>query len=109
MAEARRLGHKVSFSVLYYAKGQGKAVLKEEIGAAEGRYIRKLRPPLNAQIPREDNWRRYDFNAAALKVTLEEILKKEADVLGSAVDRCQEHSLMSALWSLAPDGLYMPP
>lgn len=72
--EAKQYGYRVTFDVLYYAKSTQKAALEEELGAAEGMYIRKLRPPLNTQIPQESNWRKYDYNAAAATVTLEEIL-----------------------------------
>ena len=76
LREAKRKGHTVAFSVLYYAKSTTKAAIAEEIGSAEGRYIRMLRPPLNTQIPHTDNWRKYDYNPAALTVTLDEILGK---------------------------------
>ena len=49
----------------------------EEIGEAEGFYIRQYLPALNTQIPKESDWRKYDYNANALTVTLEEILKDE--------------------------------
>ena len=75
LREAKQKGHTVTFSVVYYAKSKRKSDIDEEIGAAEGEYIRRLRPPLNTQIPHANNWREYDYNPAALTVTLEEILK----------------------------------
>ena len=75
LREAKQQGHVVSFRVLYYAKSERVYEITEEIGAAEGKYIRQLRPPLNTQIPHADNWRKYDYNPAALTVTLEGILK----------------------------------
>ena len=74
LREAKQREHRVTFEVLYYAKSKNKDELEEELGAAEGMYIRKLRPPLNTQIPQESNWRKYDYNAKANAVTLEEIL-----------------------------------
>ena len=75
LREAKQQGHTVSFKVLCYAKSKRKSDIDEEIGAAEGEYIRRLRPPLNTQIPHANNWREYDYNPAALTVTFEEILK----------------------------------
>ncbi len=72
--EAKCRGHSVSFDVLRYARCARKSDIIEEIGSAEGEYIRKYRPPLNTQIPKEFNWRKYDYNAAATTVTLDEIL-----------------------------------
>ena len=74
LREAKRREHRVTFEVLCYAKSKSKDDLEEELGAAEGYYIRKLRPLLNTQIPKESDWRKYDYNAAAVTVTLEEIL-----------------------------------
>lgn len=74
LREAKQHEHRVTFDVLCYAKSSQKHDLEEELGAAEGYYIRKLRPPLNTQIPHADNWRKYDYNAKANAITLEEIL-----------------------------------
>ena len=70
LAEAKRKGHTVCMDVLYYATGDS----EEEIGQAEGEYIRLYRPPLNTQIPKESDWRKYDNNAEAATITLDEIL-----------------------------------
>lgn len=74
LREAKQREHRVTFEVLCYAKSKSKDDLEEELGAAEGYYIRKFRPLLNTQIPKESDWRKYDYNAAAVTVTLEEIL-----------------------------------
>ena len=66
LAEAKQRGHKINFDVMYYAKSKGKAEIEEEIGRTEGEYIRKYRPPLNTQIPKESNWREYDYNPRAV-------------------------------------------
>ena len=58
--EIKKKGHDVTFSVLYYAKETKRNAIDEEIGAKEGEYIRKYRPLLNTQIPKEDSWRKYD-------------------------------------------------
>ena len=73
-AEAKRNGLVVRFEVLYYATSKWYSAIKEEIGEAEGKYIRSLRPPLNYQIPKESNWKKYDVNPTARTITLPQIL-----------------------------------
>ena len=73
-SEAKRNGFIVRFDVLYYANSKYRKDIIEEIGEAEGKYIRALRPPLNYQIPKENKWKKYDINPAARTITLEEIL-----------------------------------
>lgn len=70
LAEARRKDHTIGFGVLYYAQSGDYISRGVEIGEKEGEYIRKYRPVLNAQIPKEENWRKYDTN----KVDAREIL-----------------------------------
>ena len=74
LAEAKRKGHRVRFEKIYDAESKLPTEIEEEIGKAEGRFIRQYRPPLNTQIPKEENWRKYDYNAHALTVTLDEII-----------------------------------
>ncbi len=74
LAEAKRRGYKVNFDVLYYARSSLPAEIEEEIGKAEGEFIRRYRPPLNTQIPKESDWHRYDYNSSATTITLDEIL-----------------------------------
>ena len=75
MAEAQRRGYTVSFGVLYYAKSKWKKDITEEIGKAEGEFIRKYKPLLNTQIPREANWQKYAVNRDASKMTADEFIK----------------------------------
>ena len=75
-AEAKRKGHSVKYDVLYYANSKYRKAIIEEIGEAEGQFIRALRPPLNYQIPKESNWRKYDINPSAQTITLNEILNR---------------------------------
>ena len=72
LSEIQRNGHPIEFDVLYYAKAKGAAAIKEEIGSKEGEYIRQYRPVLNTQIPKAENWRKWDVNA----VDAREVLKK---------------------------------
>ena len=77
IAEAQRTRHNVKFDVVYYAKEHEKRAIEEEIGQKEGEYIRKYRPPLNHQIPKEDNWRFYEANENSKTITLAEILQQD--------------------------------
>ena len=60
LAQAKRKGHKISFDVLYNAKGTNYYTIKNEIGKKEGEYIRLYKPILNMQIPKEENWKQYE-------------------------------------------------
>ena len=70
-AEAYRKGHRIQFDVLYHAAEHNQSNITEEIGQKEGEYIRQYKPVLNTQIPREDDWRKFDVCA----VDAREILK----------------------------------
>lgn len=45
--------------------------ITEEIGQKEGEYIRKYLPPLNTQIPKEEDWRKFEVR----KINEQEIIK----------------------------------
>lgn len=62
LEEARRKGHGITFDVLYYAKSRRYADKLAEIGEKEGEYIRRHRPVLNTQIPKEEDWHKWDTN-----------------------------------------------
>ena len=74
LSEIQRNGHKIEFDVLYYAKAKGAAAIKEEIGRKEGEYIRQYRPVLNTQIPKAENWRKWDVNAVDAREVLKQFL-----------------------------------
>ena len=74
LAEARRKGHDIGFDVLYYAKGRTRIDKFAEIGEKEGEYIRKHNPILNTQIPKEEDWGRWDTKTVDAKSVLESIL-----------------------------------
>ena len=76
MAEAQRQGYAIEFDVLYNAKSKWKKDIDEEIGKAECFFIRKYKPLLNAQIPHEDNWKKYTLNRKATEMTADEFIKK---------------------------------
>ena len=60
IAEAQRNGCNVDFDVLYYAKGGTESEIRNDIGRIEGELIRQYMPPLNTQIPHEDDWHKHD-------------------------------------------------
>lgn len=62
MAEAQRKGYSISFDVLYYATARTPSTIIEEIGEKEGEYIRQYQPVLNTQIPKAENWHKFDIN-----------------------------------------------
>ena len=74
LAEAQRKGHSIDFDVLYDAKRKRYAEVEEEIGSKEGEYIRQYRPVLNTQIPKAENWRKWDVNAVDAREVLKQFL-----------------------------------
>lgn len=60
LAEVRRRGHPITFDVLYYAKSKGVANQLAEIGEKEREYIRRYMPILNTQIPKVEDWNKYE-------------------------------------------------
>ena len=71
LSEIQRNGHSINFDVLYNAKSAKRSELEEELGQKECEYIRKYRPILNTQIPKESDWHKYDVQ----KVDAKSILK----------------------------------
>jgi len=62
LSEIQRNGHPIEFDVLYYAQANGTAAIHEEIGSKEGECIRQYRPVLNTQIPKEEDWHKWNSN-----------------------------------------------
>ena len=71
MSEARRKGHNITSDVLYYANGRRYAEKMAEIGEKEGEYIRRYRPILNAQIPKDSDWTKWDLTGLGKVVKVE--------------------------------------
>ena len=71
LAEAQRKGQKVVFDVLYYAKSEKMKDIENEIGEKEGEFIRNHRPILNTQIPKAEDWHKWDV----VEVDAREVLK----------------------------------
>lgn len=71
LAEAEQKGHRICFDVLYYGKQKGYNAVKEEIGIKEGEYIRAHKPALNTQIPKENDYHKFDVCRVQAKEILE--------------------------------------
>lgn len=65
----------MEFDVLYYAKSQKYYDIVNEIGEKEGELIREYLPLLNAQIPKKENWRKWDIHILDVKEILNQLLK----------------------------------
>lgn len=74
MAEAKEKGHDIGFDVLYYAKSRRYADKLAEIGEKEGEYIRHHNPMLNTQIPKVEDWHKYEHKEVNAGEVLQEIL-----------------------------------
>ena len=74
LSEIQRNGHPIEFDVLYYAKAKEAGAIKEEIGSKEGEYIRQHRPVLNTQIPKAEDWRKWETNMVDAAEVLKELL-----------------------------------
>lgn len=74
IAEAQRKGHTITFDVLYYAKSKCIANQLAEIGDKEGEYIRRHKPILNTQIPKAEDWKKYDNNEVNAREVLRQII-----------------------------------
>ncbi len=77
LAEAQRKGKTVGFDVLYYAKNKGKLAFLNEIGEKEGAFIREYRPILNTQIPKEEDWHKWDVEEVNAREVLKLLLDNE--------------------------------
>ena len=75
LAEAQRKGQIIGFDVLYYAKREKMKDIENEIGEKEGEFIRNHRPILNTQIPKEEDWHRWEV----AEVDAREVLKLRLD------------------------------
>lgn len=73
LAEWQRKGHDIGFDVLYYATTRGRVNQLAEIGEKEGEYIRKHNPILNTQIPKAEDWHKYEQNQVNAREILQNI------------------------------------
>ena len=74
LSEIQRNGHAIDFDVLYYAHTKGAAAIREEIGRKEGEYIRQYKPVLNTQIPKAEDWHKWETNMVDARAVLKDLL-----------------------------------
>lgn len=74
MSDIQRQGHPITFGVLYYAKNTNYLAIDWEIGEKESEYIRELRPCLNTQIPKKENWQTFDVREIDEQAIYEQFL-----------------------------------
>lgn len=74
MREAKQRGLKLHFDVLYRSQETDPDKINEDIGQQEGILIRKYMPLLNYQIPKEEDWHKFNTNKLASKITLDQLL-----------------------------------
>lgn len=77
IAEAQRKGHAIAFDVLYYSKGGTEFQIHEDIGRKEGELIRQYMPLLNHQIPKEEDWHKFDVKKLDAEEIRKQLLGKE--------------------------------
>lgn len=77
---AQFMGYQINFSPIYYASSIGDKEMQDEIGFKEGELIRANLPPLNYQIPKEEDYHKYTVNKKAETITLMEILGKNEKI-----------------------------
>ena len=61
--------------MLYYAAARGTSAIEQEIGEKECEYIRQYQPVLNTQIPKEEDWHKWETNTLDAKKILHDILE----------------------------------
>lgn len=76
LAQMQREGHPIGFDVLYYASSTGYSDTIEEIGYIEGVYLRQYRPALNTQIPKVEDWHKFEVKPVATEDELRRLLAK---------------------------------
>ena len=74
MAQLQSEGHPIEFDVLYNASSATRHDIDEEIGYMEGVYLRQYRPELNTQIPKEEDWHKYEVKRIATEDEIRRLL-----------------------------------
>ena len=67
----------IVFDVLYYAKSKNKLEILNEIGEKEGELIREFHPILNTQIPKDENWHKWNVEEVDAREVLKLLLDNE--------------------------------
>lgn len=73
LRQAKTAGRKINFDVMYYSLCPIGEDIDKDIGFMEGELIRFYKPPLNYQIPKKEDYRKYEVNKSAKYITLEQI------------------------------------
>ena len=81
MSALQREGHVIGFDVLYNASSATRHDVDEEIGYLEGVYLRQYRPELNTQIPKEEDWHKYEVKQIATEDELRQFLCEKQNEL----------------------------
>lgn len=68
-------GYQIQFDVLYVSQRVTEIAIYNDLGKKEGIYIRRYLPCLNTQIPKVDDWNKWDYNPIARKITADDIIK----------------------------------
>lgn len=74
LRQAQEAGHKINFDVMYYSLLLEDQI-EQDIGEKEGELIRQYLPPLNQQIPKKEDFRKYEVNKSAKYISLKEIIE----------------------------------
>lgn len=73
--QAFKKGYTIDYDVLYYSPRKMENAIKNDIGKKEGVYIRRYKPCLNTQIPKVEDWHKWEYNPIAQNITFEEFEK----------------------------------
>ena len=80
MAQIQSEGHVIGFDVLYNASSIARHDIDEEIGYMEGVFLRKYRPVLNTQIPKQEDWHKYEVKKIATAEELRRLLSSTTTI-----------------------------
>ena len=68
---------KLDDQIVYIGKSKKNRDIVNEIGEKEGEFIRKYRPILNTQIPKKEDWHKWDTNVIDARAALKQLLENE--------------------------------
>ena len=74
LAQLLQNGYNINFDVLYYSKEESYNIKFEEISNKESEYIRQYNPLLNTQIPKLEDFRKYEYKEVNSEKVYQEIV-----------------------------------
>lgn len=74
LEQARQNGYSINFDVLYYAIEESYNTKLNEISVKEREYIREYNPLLNTQIPKLEDFRKYEYKEINSEEVYQEIV-----------------------------------